>query len=498
MKKGVKILISIVCVLLCVGYLQTGLSSNMYNNDNTKDSIDGENVALETVEISEPSVEVESIDAEVVEVSERFDTAGDISEIGNISYSEAMQVDGMTFNLYPTFDNEQDAIKDAEVKMPTLLPAMEEEYSLQKFSASSVQSYIDHYYEYLEYEYQRTDGEIDNALASEMACFESFIDIYENDGCNKDIAQKLEEMNLSNIEKQVEDVLETNTQGTELKMLSVIDEENDDEEISGEEDIEPDELEQLEEDLEEIASEMEDLYAMMPSNTGAAEAVEAMEEKVIEDIDTLKGNIVDNSLMSKVNIEEMSYSKNSQFNVTKGVNYAAKYAANPNITKYSTCIKGDCANFVSQIKYAGGVPKYLTYGKSGAWNYKVVSATTYPKLNYSPRWCSADSFVKFFGVKNKWKTGSYSNKRTAFIKFAAATKKGSFIAYDRTNDGSWNHCGFVTAVKSSATINYLGSKYKDFKVAQHTTMYHRWVSDSGNGWETLYKSYPKVVFAIVN
>lgn len=496
MRKGVKILIAIVCVLLCTGYLQTRLSLNMYNNN--KASIDGETVALKTVEMSEPSVEVGSIDAEVVEVSEDFDTADDISEIGSISYSEAIQVDGMTFNLYPTFDNEQDAINDAETKMPTLLPAMEEEYSLQNFSASSVQSYIDHFYEYLEHEYQRTNGKIDNALSSEMSCFESFIDIYENDGCNKEIAQKIKEMNLSNIEKQVEDVLETNTQGTELKMLSIIDEENNDEEISGEEDIEPDELEQLKEDLEEIASEMEDLYIMMPSNTGAAEAVEAMEEKVIENIDTLKGKLVDDSLISKVNIKEMAYSKNIQFNITKGVNYAAKYAANPNVTNYSTCLKGDCTNFVSQIKYAGGVPKYLKYGESGAWNYQVVSATTYPKLNYSPRWCRADSFVKFFGVKNKWKTGSYSNKRTAFIKFAASTKKGSFIAYDGNNDGSWDHCGFVTAVNSSATIDYLGSKYKDFKVAQHTAMYHRWVSDSGNGWENLYKDHPKFVFAIVN
>lgn len=331
-----------------------------------------------------------------------------------------------------------------------------------------------------------------------MACFESFIDIYENYECNKKIAQKLENMNLSGIEKQVEDVLETNIQGTELKTLSVIDEENDDERISGEEEIDSDELEQLREELEETTGEMEELYIMMPSNTGAAEAVETMEEKVIEDIDALKGNIVNGSLMSKVNIREMSYSKNSQFDVTKGVNYATKYATSPNVTKYSTCTKGDCANFVSQIKYAGGVPKYLTYGESGAWNYQVVSAATYPKLNYSARWSVADSFVKFFGVKNKWKTGAYDNKRTAFIKFAAATKKGSFIAYDKTNDGSWNHCGFVTAVKSSATIDYLGSKYKDFKVAQHTKMYHKWVSDSGNGWETLYKSNPKVVFAIVN
>lgn len=217
-----------------------------------------------------------------------------------------MKVDGMIFNLYPTFDNEQDAIKDAEAKMPTLLPAIEEKYSLQKFSADSVQSYTDHYYEYLEYEYQRTNGEIDNNLASEMVCFESFIDIYENYECNKKIAQKLENMNLSGIEKQVEDVLETNIQGTELKTLSVIDEENDDERISGEEDIDSDELEQLREELEETTGEMEELYIMMSSNTGAAEAVEAMEEKVIEDIDALKGNIVNGSRMSKVNIREMS------------------------------------------------------------------------------------------------------------------------------------------------------------------------------------------------
>lgn len=83
-------------------------------------------------------------------------------------------------------------------------------------------------------------------------------------------------------------------------------------------------------------------------------------------------------------------------------------------------------------------------------------------INAKPYFDELENTQENIGGILWWKTGSYSSKRTAFIKFAAATKKGSFIAYDRTNDGSWNHCGFVTAVKSSATINYLGSKYKDF------------------------------------
>jgi len=65
--------------------------------------------------------------------------------------------------------------------------------------------------------------------------------------------------------------------------------------------------------------------------------------------------------------------------------------------------------------------------------------------------------------------------------FAANIQKYDFIAFDRANDGSWDHIGYVTA-----DDNYIGSYgYYDYKVAQHSTNYHAWASSSTNNWDTL-------------
>jgi hypothetical protein len=63
--------------------------------------------------------------------------------------------------------------------------------------------------------------------------------------------------------------------------------------------------------------------------------------------------------------------------------------------------------------------------------------------------------------------------------FSAHVYKGNFIAADWTNDGDWEHMGFVTA-----DDNYIGSYgYYDYKIAQHTSNYHAWTSSSTNNWE---------------
>ena len=200
--------------------------------------------------------------------------------------------------------------------------------------------------------------------------------------------------------------------------------------------------------------------------------------------------------------EQMTYSGNSSFSISKGVEYAKTYAINPNITKYSTCAKGDCSNFASQIKFAGGVPKYKTYGDTDAWNYKVTINSQYPTLAYSARWCNARSFVNFFGYKAIYSAKNYSNKYTTFIKFAENISKGDFIAYDTGGDKSWEHVGFVTAIKNSngvrESIPYHGSNYKNFKIAQHSSFYHLWVDDDNNHWEELPDAHEKLILARVN
>ena len=110
---------------------------------------------------------------------------------------------------------------------------------------------------------------------------------------------------------------------------------------------------------------------------------------------------------------------------------------------------------------------------------------------------NANAFVRFFVVK-------YSTK--SFISFADNVKKGSFVSFDRTDDGEFDHNGFVTHTirkkgESRRKVKYLDTNltYKDFKLAQHSNRYNEWTSvGKKNHWETLKQRFPKIKFVIVN
>ena len=168
-----------------------------------------------------------------------------------------------------------------------------------------------------------------------------------------------------------------------------------------------------------------------------------------------------------------------------------------NLYKY---INGaDCTNFVSQIKRAGGVPRCIKY--SGGNDIRINWSTSWhciPKEDkYSTVWVNANAFVRFFGVK-------YSTK--SFISFADNVKKGSFVSFDRTDDGEFDHNGFITHTirkkgESRRKVKYLDTNltYKDFKLAQHSNRYNEWTSvGKKNHWETLKQRFPKIKFVIVN
>ena len=159
----------------------------------------------------------------------------------------------------------------------------------------------------------------------------------------------------------------------------------------------------------------------------------------------------------------------------------------------------DCTNFVSQIKRAGGVPRCIKY--SGGNDIRINWSTSWhciPKEDkYSTGWVNANAFVRFFGVK-------YSTK--SFISFADNVKKGSFVSFDRTDDGEFDHNGFITHTirkkgESRRKVKYLDTNltYKDFKLAQHSNRYNEWTSvGKKNHWETLKQRFPKIKFVIVN
>lgn len=385
---------------------------------------------------------------EVVKVTsnDKFMASNNLSDIGPVSYKTAISIEGEKINLYPTFDNLQSALDNIKANCNELLNNMAQVYELEPFSLRTVQLYYDRISEYEntiyeQYENSEVDNELFKSIKDSFPKMYSFFDIYENDRANLEI--------LSSI----------NVTGTTMVVQKL------------------------------SLQNLNELKQLLPSNTGGTEKIEEIEIRELGQVST-----------------PMSYSGNSKFTVADGVTYAVKYAASPNIVNYATK-SADCTNFTSQIKKAGGVPVYKTAYDEDGWNYKnTYNGSGFLHTAYSARWVNAHKFVNFFGKKTVYKTENYDNKRTAFINFAKNIKKGSFIAYDEEGDGNWNHNAFVTYLWHSGEsarrdISYHGSSYKDFKIAQHSRNYHKWVSengDSGCGWEDLPYDYPKVTFAIVN
>ncbi|MCR4717077.1 MAG: amidase domain-containing protein [Lachnospiraceae bacterium] len=153
------------------------------------------------------------------------------------------------------------------------------------------------------------------------------------------------------------------------------------------------------------------------------------------------------------------------FNINAAVSYAAKYGPSSNTSNYADFGDEDCTNFVSQVLENGGHSQTVTNNEKTGWWHKKKNN----KHKHSLSWIRANSFANYMVV-------GYST--TSHTKFSSNIKKGDFIAADFTNDGEWDHSGFVT---DKVTTNNNG--YYNYKVAQHSPNYHRWVSEENNHWE---------------
>lgn len=157
--------------------------------------------------------------------------------------------------------------------------------------------------------------------------------------------------------------------------------------------------------------------------------------------------------------------------VDDAVEYATAHATNRNTDDYDSFLSGDCANFVSQILENAGVNQVVYDSEySGWWHKKTTTLWLFTTHKHSRSWTVADTFTRYMGVK-------YST--TSHYNFSANLSKGSIIALDETNDGDWDHMGFVTDRKTS--VGNVG--YYNYKVAQHTSDYHEWANTSKCGWD---------------
>lgn len=146
----------------------------------------------------------------------------------------------------------------------------------------------------------------------------------------------------------------------------------------------------------------------------------------------------------------------ASFNLTAAKNYTAKYAYTANTTygiaTTTLGFEADCTNYASQILYAAGIPMDTYSSAVSGWWWKTPT-------NRSISWIQAATFARYMG-------SGYNS--TYWSSLVSNVQPGDFIGYDAGADGDMDHIGFVYD-KSGSLI----------KIAQHTTNYLKWSSDTG-------------------
>lgn len=416
-----------------------------------------ESVALDKLEVTT------DIPIEETTVSQAFDAGEEINQLGRVSYSKGVKIDGTDYRLYPEFEDADHAVSELEKAAKNGMDYLRTNYDLEALSNNNYEEYQACVCEALGEENVYTN----EALEDELYLIDGFLDIYENGDDNREILEAVASV-------------DGNFAGTTVA---------------------------------ETAEATSELQLALPYNTGADKAIETAAEEIAADVEqeydvtfVKPGEAVQEELSSlnqpgevcqlgtlaasnrNPQTELLTYSGNSAFKPKKGIAYAKKYAptkkGNP---KYKYFDGADCTNFVSQIKRAGGVKDHVEWSSGVNPFIRKDSSWYYNNGSYGAIWVNANKFAKFFGVKYKTKN---------FATFSTKVKKGSFITEDKKGDGNWDHMAFVT-VTTTTKKKYKNITYNDFKVSQHTNDYHAYVSEKVNKWETLTKN-KGIVFAIVN
>lgn len=306
-----------------------------------------------------------------------FDVGGLLDDIDSITIKNSITINGEKNNLYPTFDNPQEAIRKISDKESDFLKEIALKYSLSELSDENWNKYY----------YAISDYLCGNEYKDDRYIMLVFLSIYESQSYND-------------------------------KILDAISRKSDD--------------------------MYDELAILMPYNSSYCIRYYSEYNEIIE-----LGN----------------------FNKEAAIEYAIKYATNPNYKEYGYIQDGndgkDCTNFASQILENGGYNQKGGISTHIGWWHKVNGNTH----TYSSAWAAANNFVKYIGVN--YVTNSHFD-------FSRKLQPGDFIALDYSDQGRWSHIGFVTKVDY-----YVGDYgYYDYCVAQHSSDYHMWASHENNHWDT--------------
>ena len=326
----------------------------------------------------------------LIDETSEFTVPKTLQDIGNISVSNCVCIDGVNYKLYATFDEPECALQRVSDKCESLIKTLQNEYSLLPFGSDTWINYRNAMYDLLDDDRCPTWY---NESNYEFSVLDAFFDIYENEFDNIEIIKNVNNFMASKSANVKQNIC------TEL-LLSLP-------------------------------------YTSLTAN--------------------------DTEVFAELNTTIAGFNRNA------GIAYAIKYATSRNTPEYHSFTRGDCANFASQILEKGGVGQVVYSSQYSGW-WHTKSVTRFGTVHtHSRSWTQADVFARYMGV---------GYKTTSNASFSANIIAGDFIALDKTNDGNWDHIGFVVDKKSTKTNGYY-----DYKVAQHTSDYLAWTSSSTNNWE---------------
>ena len=144
-------------------------------------------------------------------------------------------------------------------------------------------------------------------------------------------------------------------------------------------------------------------------------------------------------------VDKLSYDHNA------AKAYADKYALsyNPTYVHFSA----DCANFGSQVMFAGGYPHFGSTYAAGWW-YDKNGTNAPADDSYSHAWIA---------VANQ--QAAWTLDYTDFVTSISGVERGDFVYYDWTGNGTWDH------VAELAGTNSAGQKVVDAHTTDHYHVY---------------------------
>ena len=183
------------------------------------------------------------------------------------------------------------------------------------------------------------------------------------------------------------------------------------------------------------------------------------------------------NLSDKIDPYPLSYNTFYNYDRKEAINYAHKYAAEPNTSNYYYFKNGDCANFVSQCLHAGGIEM------SKEWNFFYqgyhIPGNHWLFEDYTLTWTTAYSQYKYFLNNLNISTGEvivFNSKADMEQKLENGTydiEPGDLMYFQTPNRTYPTHATIIDSVSTTITFS------AHTKNRENTSINEFWNSNNG-------------------